>query len=565
MISKNRWLIIAMFAHVVGCDGGGTSEPSSNASAELVEVVTPALSSAPATSLTESELRNAHGKDEVAFALPPNRSLDGTSNNQRHPRWGSVGEPFLRLTRFAYADGIAAPSGPDRPNARSVSNRVCRARSLPLDPRGLNDLLGAWALFLSHDLQSFRAAEPTEQFGIVVPDDDDVMIPGSIIPLARWVWDISTGRNRREPRLQVNNSTSFLDASVVYGIDPTRAGALRTFSSGQLKVSAGGLLPLNTFGLPNRVPGPNFFLAGDERANTNFALIALQTLFLREHNRVAQQVATATPLLTDEQIYQRTRKIVSAEIQAITFEEFLPSLLGPAAPAGSAKYDARLNPTVSEIFSVVGFRFGHSLLSPDFLIIDDMGNVTRVPQRDTFFNPGIVVMRGIEPILRGLWTQTMQRVDPEVVDDIRNQTVRFDQKIDLLAYDIQSGREFGVGDYGRVRQDLGLRRPRSLHDITKDAARIEALQSVYRDLSEVDALVGALAEDLLPGASVGPLFAAIIRAEFARLRSADRLWYEYDPAFSSTEISALRATRLADLIRRNTTLSDVPDSVFFSR
>ncbi|WP_437537125.1 peroxidase family protein [Sorangium sp. So ce726] len=542
--------IVASFA--VSCEAP-SSDPELAGAAELpVESVTAAL-----------ETSATHG-EEVTFPLPPDRSLDGTSNNARDPRWGAVGERFKRITRSAYADGVAAPSGPERPNARAVSNRVCRAETLPSDPRGLSDMLGAWALLLSHDLQSFRAAEPTEQFGILVPADDDVMVPGATIPLARWIWDISTGRERSNPRLQINNSTSYLDASVIYGIDPTRAAALRTFSQGQMRVSDGNLLPFNTAGLPNRVPGPNFFLAGDERANTNFALIALQTLFVREHNRIAAGLAAATPPLTDEQIYRRARKIVSAEIQSITYQEFLPALLGPRAPSASGRYDPRTNATISEIFSVVGFRFGHSLLSPDYLLVDDAGGVTRVPQRETFFNPAIVSARGVEPIFRGLWSQVMQRIDPEVVDDIRNQTVRFGEKIDLVAYDIQSGREFGIADYSRVRADLGLQKIRSFREITADLDRRAALEDAYGDVSRIDALVGALSEDPLPNASVGPLFAAILREQFVRLRDGDRFWYENDPAFTPAEVAAIRATTLASVILRNTRLSDVPANVFYA-
>lgn len=513
----------------------------------------------------EAARNGGHTHGAADFPLPPDRFLDGTANNPRNPRWGAVGAPFLRLTRFAYADGIAAPSGPDRPNARAISNRVCRARNLPPDPRGLSDLLGAWALLLAHDTQNFRAAEPTEQFGILVPEDDPDITPGSIMPLSRWIWDISTGRDRRNPRLQLNESTSFLDGSVIYGIDPTRAAAIRLFAGGQLKVSPGNLLPFNTFGLPNRVPGPNFFLAGDDRANTNFPLIALQTLFVREHNRIAAELAAATPTLSDEQIYRRTRKIVGALIQAITYQEFLPALLGPYAPNGSARYDKRIDATISEIFSTVGFRFGHSVLPLDFLLIDDSGNVTRIPQRDTVFNPAIVTANGLEPIFRGLWSQVMQRIDPEVIDDSRNQTVNFGQRIDLLAFDFQSGREFGIADYARVRTDLGLRRPRSFRDITSDAELRAALEEAYGgDLSLVDPLVGALAEDHLPGASVGPLIAAILHEQFTRLKLGDRFYYENDPAFSAEEIATLKATTLAAVIRRNTTLSDVPDAVFFA-
>ena len=57
----------------------------------------------------------------------------------------------------------------------------------------------------------------------------------------------------------------------------------------------------------------------------------MQTLFVREHNRLAGQIAAANPGLGDEAIYQRARAMVIAEIQVITYKEWLPALLGQGA------------------------------------------------------------------------------------------------------------------------------------------------------------------------------------------------------------------------------------------
>ena len=71
-----------------------------------------------------------------------------------------------------------------------------------------------------------------------------------------------------------------------------------------------------------------YYVAGDVRVNEQTGLTAIQTLFMREHNRQASILAAANPTWTDEQIYQQARKIVGAEIQSITYQGFLPALLG---------------------------------------------------------------------------------------------------------------------------------------------------------------------------------------------------------------------------------------------
>lgn len=81
--------------------------------------------------------------------------------------------------------------------------------------------------------------------------------------MSRSAYDISTGRGPTNPRRQLVNATSYLDASLVYGVDPSRSSVLRTFIKGAMKVTDGDLLPLNIYDLPNRVPGPGFFEATD--------------------------------------------------------------------------------------------------------------------------------------------------------------------------------------------------------------------------------------------------------------------------------------------------------------
>lgn len=64
---------------------------------------------------------------------------------------------------------------------------------------------------------------------------------------------------------------------------------------------------------------------GDVRVNVQPGLGLLHTLFVREHNRIVDELAAAQPSWTDDELFNEARKIVNALIQHITYNEWLQS------------------------------------------------------------------------------------------------------------------------------------------------------------------------------------------------------------------------------------------------
>src|SRR3979411_3110600 len=52
------------------------------------------------------------------------RSITGYGNNIANPTSGEAGPDLIRIAPAAYADGLNAPSGPSRANARFISNAL---------------------------------------------------------------------------------------------------------------------------------------------------------------------------------------------------------------------------------------------------------------------------------------------------------------------------------------------------------------------------------------------------------------------------------------------------------
>ncbi|MDX2175846.1 MAG: peroxidase family protein [Candidatus Sumerlaeia bacterium] len=504
------------------------------------------------------------------------RTITGQGNNPTHPEWGAAETPFLRLADAAYEDGTDAPSGADRPGAREVSNAIC-AQSESIENRmRASDYLWQWGQFIDHDVTETPLASPTEAFPVPVPAGDPWFDPSgtgtATIALSRSHYE----RDEAGARQQVNFLTAFVDASHVYGSDDARALALRTLDgTGKLKTSEGGLLPYNTEGFPNAPSGqiPTFFFAGDVRVNEQIGLTAMHTLFVREHNwwaeRIAREHAMANPgaePLDDETIYQRARAVVAGEMQAVTYNEFLPALLGPRALAPWRGYREDLEPMVANEFAAAAFRVGHTMLSPDLQRKGPDGADAPegpIALADSFFAIAEIEEHGIDSILRGLASQRCQEIDNFIVGDVRNFLFGAPGAggFDLASLNLQRGRDHGLPSYNEVRRQVGLRPARGWRDVTRNPALRAALASVYDSPEQADLWVTALCEDHVPGAMVGETLFFLITEQFEALRDGDRFWYQsYLPREVAAEVNR---TRLSDIIRRNTSIGrELPADVF---
>jgi len=505
-------------------------------------------------------------------ALSPsslNSQINGFGNNLENPDLGTAGSVLRDSTPLQYADGFSTPAGQNRPNARVISNAISQQAGDQPEPRGLTNLIWAWGQFLDHDI-SLSPEEPGEEATVVipVPVNDPALMPGNVISLQDTAFEEGTGTGPNNPRLLPNEITTWVDGSNVYGSDAERLDALRAFSGGQLLVSDGNLLPTidPNNGLPNDNPRAprELFIAGDVRANENSVLTSVHTLFVREHNRLAGELAAAHPDWDDERIFQRARQINIAQMQNITFNEYLPTLSGREL-ADYEGYDASVDPSIERVFSTAAFRLGHTQLSSTVARLDANGNSTGDLTLSDIFFPGVDLLQeaGIGDILRGVASTLSQEVDNEIIEDVRSLLFGGSPNAparDLVALNIERGRLNGVADYNTVRESYGLARVTSFADITSDVDRQQTLESLYGSVDNIDAFVGFLAEDTQPGSSLGQSLIVVLQDQFVRLRDGDRFYFEN--TFSTPEIAAIQATSFSDIIRRNTDTTVIQDTAF---
>jgi Animal haem peroxidase/Peptidase M10 serralysin C terminal len=462
------------------------------------------------------------------------REIDGSNNNLANPDLNSTGSSMVRVGEAHFNSG---GSPIETVNPRVVSNNIVGEGDAAVpNAEGLSGMMYAWGQFIDHDLD-LVTSDGVNHIDINIPADDQTFEPGSVIPLTRSIVD--------DNGFSINQITGWLDGSQIYGSTQEVADSLRG-AGGHLKTSAGDNLPLNPDGT---------MAAGDVRAQENPSLTALQTLFVREHNYQVDKLHKEHPNWDAEHLYQQARAIVSGEIANITYNEFLPHLLGQGFLAAYHGYDPTVDATISEEFAGAAYRWGHSTVSNETERVDNNG-VAIGPElelKDTFFLPAdqFNAFTGTDGFLRHLGTDLAQAMDGRIVDGLRN--FLFDPPVgqDLAAINIQRGHDLGLGTLNETRIALGLAPYTSFEQLTDDPGTLAGLHATFTNIDQVDLWTGGLSErHMANGSLIGETFAHIVGDQFEALRDGDRFYFEN--ALDQKTVAEIKGTTLSDLIERDT-------------
>ncbi|XP_058143825.2 thyroid peroxidase [Dasypus novemcinctus] len=507
------------------------------------------------------------------------------------------------------------------PLVREVTRQVIQVSNEAVtEDDQYSDLLMVWGQYIDHDIaftpqSTSKAAfwggidcqltceNQNPCFPIQLPINDSLTTGTQCLPFYRSSAACGTGDqgavfgnfSASNPRQQMNGLTSFLDASTVYGSTPALEKLLRNWSSedGLLRVNAryrdGGraYLPF----APRRGPSPcaqepgaagaepvDCFLAGDGRASEVISLTAVHTLWLREHNRLAAALRALNAHWSADTAYQEARKIVGALHQIITMRDYIPKILGPEAfqrYVGPYKgYDSTVNPTVSNVFSTAAFRFGHATIHPLVRRLDahfqEHPDLPRLQLHDVFFSPWRLVKEGgLDPVVRGLLARSAKlQVQGQLMNEELTEklfVLSNSGTLDLASLNLQRGRDHGLPGYNEWREFCGLPRLGTQADLDTAIANrsvSEKIMNLYKHPDNIDVWLGGLAEDFLPRARTGPLFACIIGKQMKALREGDRFWWENNHIFTEAQRHELEKHSLSRIICDNSGLTRVPVDAF---
>ncbi|XP_039754369.1 peroxidasin homolog [Pararge aegeria] len=572
-----------------------------------------------------SALRQSPLLEQCPLKSPPKcppaskryRTHDGTCNNLSRPRWGATMTPVQRFIQPVYSDGIQAPRrsifGSKLPSAREISALVHEDKNA--ENPGITHLLMQWGQFLDHDVtassqsRGFNGSVPRccknggrdfipkelmhpECMPIAVPPSDTFYGP-------RGVRCLDFVRSSPAPRddcalgwrEQFNQVSAYIDGSPLYASSARQSDKLRLFRNGMLQYGKvqqrRPLLPTDRDELcRGGAVSTDCFKSGDARVNEHPGLVAAHIVWLRQHNRMAQELAHLNPHWSDEKIYQETRKIVGAMIQHITYREFLPIVLGSEVmrlfelelqQKGFYRgYSPKINASPASSFGSAAFRFGHSLVQPSMMRFDRFHRpiANNVSLHDELTNPSnIWSMGAVDRLLLGMVNQPIQKRDEFITEELTNhlfQTPHFNFGMDLAAINIQRGRDHGVPPYTSWREPCGLTAITSFDDLYRvmPARAVRKVKVLYKHVDDIDLFTGGMAERPVVGGLVGPTFACIIAQQFTNLKKGDRFWYEnggFESSLTPAQLQQIRRISLAQVLCRTLdSIDSIQPFVFLS-
>ncbi|MEO1066384.1 MAG: peroxidase family protein [Pseudomonadota bacterium] len=479
--------------------------------------------------------------------------------------------PLLRLSDPVYGDGLNAPRESDV-DAEQVAFQVFTQGDVSIEnPFDLSALWIFWGQFLDHDLDL-----TLEQEG---PEAELLKDAGPLsVTRSEFINDDDGVRQ------QENFITSAIDASNVYGSSIEFQEELRELSGGRLKTSGPGVDGVDLLPTGEDVFGETdneAFIAGDRRQAENPGLSSIHTVWVNEHNYWADKFAADNPTWTDEEIFQNARAVVEALVQKVTYEEFLPILLGDTLQPYDG-FDETVDTQVSNEFSTAAFRFGHTSIPNQLTFIEEDGDdaqfsatvvdpFTRMESDilvdgelellQVFDNQTPIENGGVGNVLRGVLEERSQKIDAKVVDGLNLFLFTPDGGLtgfSLPERNILRGRDHGTDTYINVRAEVvGDIDPvdfigsTDFSIITSDVALQQALADVYGTVDKVDLWVGGIAEDYASDdVTIGVTFQAILLDQFSRARDGDEFFYknrEYDPAI----LEIIENTQFSDVIMRS--------------
>uniref|UniRef100_T1KCF3 NAD(P)H oxidase (H2O2-forming) n=1 Tax=Tetranychus urticae TaxID=32264 RepID=T1KCF3_TETUR len=525
------------------------------------------------------------------------QSYDGWYNNKDKPNLGSTGSSLSRLTSARYQDGVGKPLISDLPNPFHLSSLLSTNDNENIVNRlGKNALLVFFGEHVTNEIVDTRIQSscPPEYFDVEIPSDHEFKrkLGRSFMPFIRGKYSQETGKSVNNPRKMISDATPYIDGGTIYGRSKMVTDQLRSFESGRLRsdISNKNFPAKNRNGLPNdnepiyqnntnsahMESVKRFYATGDYHANENPFLLAINIMWFRWHNLIADKLRKNNRHWDDEKIFNTARKWVIASQQQVIINEWLPIWTGKSLTKYNG-YKKSVDPSVSHLFSGSAMRYGHVLVPPTvklwFDVCDQSYNVNKRKLRqikrknnplyntspvklcNSFFSSFNLTEKSYKSFFLSL-TVTSSRPDgASISKNLRRRTygpIDFTRR-DLASVNIQRGRDFGLPDYLSTRSLFNLPVYGDMYSINSNlwnssTTNFHKISTLYKNVNDIDVYFGGLMESNANG--IGETFREIINEQFTRIRDSDYFWYQNreNKLFDDTQIKKLELLSIRDIL-----------------
>ncbi len=295
-----------------------------------------------------------------------------------------------------------------------------------------------------------------------------------------------------------------------------------------------------------RVDNAQLLAIGSDAGNTQIGYAMLNTLFLREHNRIAREIARANSGWHEDRIFAAARNVLTVLLIKVVIEEYINHI-------HPYHFQFRLDPRgfdrqpwMRPNWTAVEFNLlyrWHSLIPSELQV----GLQTLSLEETAFRTKQLLEAHGLAALVDSASRQPAGKVG------LRNTPEMLLWSADLPS--IQAGRKVRLRGYNDYREACGFERAKSFADISSDAQTATALRDVYGDVDEVEFFVGIFAEDTRPNSVLPPLIGRLVGLHaFSQLLTnplfAPGIYNEQ--TFSRRGMQIIAETKsLSDVVTRN--------------
>ncbi|XP_026488230.2 heme peroxidase 2 [Vanessa tameamea] len=427
-------------------------------------------------------------EDEISNTpCPPSkyRSASGECNNVRHRPWGRRGDVFIRLLPPNYADSIYQPLAPPRVPEPALAIQAVSQLALPVEHDYVTSILAAWGQFLMDDL--------------IATNNGNKKCEGSHCEYVRSAPTRNIDNCGYEYRDQMNLATSVLDGSALYGSSEKELRSLRLYDAGKMDV------------------------ASCRKCNDGSPTAPLYKTLLAEHNRIAGELYSMNPFWEDNALFLEARRAIAAVIQHITYNEFLPVLLGEV---GMAKAELKL--------TSLGFWRGYSSSNRAGAYAE---------------------LVSVAPIFDAMMNEKLINTTVTLNDLVKTSAHQVSRFTPSAQWHLNRARDHGVPSYLKVlRMCDPMANIKSYADFEKlgfDRTHQEMMADMYRNADDIELMMAGAMEKPASGAVIGSTLACVLAMQFANLKKSDRFWYENDlppSSFAPEQLAAIRKVSLSGLL-----------------